>query len=196
LDLRREAIVRRLIIIIGVLLMLVSAAAVSAQSGQTYHIVAPGETLSRIALRYNTTVAAIAAANGIYNTNYIYAGQWLLIPSSSYYPPYIPPPSYGSSYYTVRYGDTLASIAWRYNSTVWAISQANNLYNPNFIYAGQVLVIPPYRPTRIATYYVQPGDTLGRIAARYGTSIGAISSYNALWNPSLIYAGQLLYIPY
>jgi LysM repeat protein len=188
--------VRRLIILIGVLLILVSAAAVSAQSGQTYHIVAPGETLSRIAQRYNTTVWAITQANGIYNPNFIYSGQWLVIPSSTTYPPYNPPPSSGSTYYTVRYGDSLGRIAQRYNRTIWAIAQANGIYNANFIYAGQVLVIPPAAPTRIATYYVQPGDILARIAQRYGTSVGAIASYNRLWNPSLIYAGQLLYIPY
>ena len=188
---------RRLIIFIGVLLILVSAAAVSAQSGQTYHIVAPGETLSRIAQRYNTTVWAISQANSIYNPNFIYSGQWLLIPSSTTYPPpYTPPPVYGSTYYTVRYGDSLGRIAQRYNTTIWAIAQANGIYNANFIYAGQVLVIPPAAPTRIATYYVRPGDTVGRIAASYGTSVGAISSYNRLWNPSLIYAGQVLYIPY
>lgn len=187
---------RRLIIIFGVLLMLVSATAISAQAGQIYHIVAPGESLSRIALRYNTTVAAIAAANGIYNVNYIYAGQYLLIPSSVYYPP-SPPPVSGTSYYTVQYGDTLSRIAQRFGSTIWALLQANNIYNANFIYAGQVLRIPQYtQPTRYATYYVQPGDTLSRIAARYGTTVAAITSYNRLWNPSLIYAGQTLTIPY
>jgi LysM repeat protein len=187
--------VRRLIILIGVLLMVVSATAVSAQAGQIYHVVAPGESLSQIALRYNTTVAAIVAANGIFNANYIYAGQYLLIPSSVYYPP-APPPSPGSSFYTVQYGDTLARIARRFGSTIWALVQANNIYNANFIYAGQVLRIPPYTPTRLATYYVQPGDTLTRIAARFGTSVAAITSYNGIWNPSRIFAGQYLTIPY
>jgi LysM repeat protein len=173
--------------------MLISTAVVSAQSGQVYHIVAPGESLSMIAVRYNTTVAAIASANGIYNTNYIYAGQYLVIPSG-YYPPGNPPS--GASYYTVQYGDSLGSIARRYNRTIWQLAQANGIINANYIYAGQVLLVPAYAPTRIATYYVQPGDTLTRIAVRYGTSVAAITSYNLLWNPSLIYVGQALTIPY
>jgi putative chitinase len=176
--------------------MLVSAAAVSAQTGQTYHVVAPGETMSQIAVRYNTTVSAISAANGIYNPNLIYAGQVLFIPYPGSYPPSNPPPSSGTVYYTVQYGDTLASIARRFNTTVSAIAQANGIANPNLIYAGQVLVIPPYTPTQIATYYVQPGDTLASIAARFGTTVSAIVSYNHIPNPNLIYAGQLLYIPY
>lgn len=186
---------RRLMIILGVLFILVSATAVSAQAGQVYHIVAPGESLSRIALRYNTTVAAIVAANGIYNANYIFAGQSLVIPYSSYYPP-APPPASGAAYYTVQYGDSLGRIAQRFGRTIWGLAQANGIYNPNFIYAGQILRIPPYTPTRTTTYYVQPGDTLTRIAQRYGTSVAAITSYNLLWNPSLIYAGQALTIPY
>lgn len=187
---------RRLIILISVLLMVVSATAVSAQAGQTYHVVAPGESLSRIALRYNTTVAAIVAANGLYNPNYIYAGQYLFIPNPIYYPP-APPPGSGTGYYTIQYGDTLGRIARRFGSTIWALMQANNIYNANFIYAGQVLRIPAYTaPTRYASYYVQPGDTLTRIAARFGTTVAAITSYNGIWNPSRIYAGQYLTIPY
>lgn len=185
---------RRVFITLSVVLMLVSATVAAAQSGQTYHIVAPGESLSVIAVRYNTTVAAIAAANGITNTRLIYAGQRLLIPWG-YYPPTNPPPS-NATWYAVQYGDTLASIARRFNSTIWALAQANNLWNVNFIYAGQVLRIPAYTPTRITVYAVQPGDTVARIAARFGTTVGAITSYNLLWNPNLIYAGQLLTIPY
>lgn len=185
---------RRLIIVFSALLILVSAAAVSAQPGQIYHIVAPGESLSIIAVRYNTTVAAIAAANSIYNPNYIYAGQYLVIPTWGYNPPVTPPS--GASYYTVQYGDSLGAIARRYNRTIWQLAQSNGIVNANYIYAGQVLLIPAYTPTRIAIYYVQPGDTLTRIAARYGTSVAAITSYNLLWNPSLIYAGQALTIPY
>ena len=46
------------------------------------------------------------------------------------------------TYYTVRYGDTLSGIAARHGTTTQAIMQANGIWNPNHIYAGQVLYIP------------------------------------------------------
>ena len=51
-----------------------------ADSGGRRHQVKPGDTLSAIAARFGTTVAAIAARNGIANPNRIYAGQWLTLP--------------------------------------------------------------------------------------------------------------------
>jgi len=48
----------------------------------------------------------------------------------------------GPIYHTVQYGQTLYSIAQHYGTSVWAIACANGLYNPNYVYAGQVLVIP------------------------------------------------------
>ena len=45
------------------------------------------------------------------------------------------------TYYRVRYGDNLTSIAWRYGVTVWQLQQWNGIANPNRIYAGQTLVI-------------------------------------------------------
>src|SRR3954470_7678088 len=48
----------------------------------------------------------------------------------------------GPVYHTVQPGQTLYSIASWYGTSVWAISCANGLYNPNYVYAGQVLVIP------------------------------------------------------
>jgi LysM repeat protein len=55
---------------------------------------------------------------------------------------------------------------------------------------------PPPPPPVITPYYVRYGDTLARIARRFGTSVSAIVAYNGLWNPNLIYVGQLLYIPH
>ena len=46
------------------------------------------------------------------------------------------------TYYTVQWGDTLSSIAARYGTTVQAIMYANNIANPNYIYAGMILYIP------------------------------------------------------
>ena len=75
---------------------------------------------------------AIAAANNLPNANYIYTGQRLIIPAA-------PRPV---QTYVVRQGDTLFSIAQRYGTTVQVIQTANNLPNPNAIYAGQTLQIP------------------------------------------------------
>jgi len=101
-----------------------------------YHVVQWGETLTRIAIRYGTTVWAIAQANGLRNINYIRLGQALLIPVPG------PLPLPGPRTYMVQHGDTLYSVAWRFGTTVWAIVQANGLWNPNYIYIGQRLIIP------------------------------------------------------
>jgi putative chitinase len=81
-------------------------------------------------------VWAIAQANGIWNVDYIRAGQLLLIPG------YAPAPAPWPGTYIVQRGDTLTAIAWRFGTTVWAIAQANGIWNPNFIYVGQRLLIP------------------------------------------------------
>jgi LysM repeat protein len=52
------------------------------------------------------------------------------------------PPAYGPIYHRVRYGETLSSIGRLYGVNPYAIARANGLANPNYIYAGQVLLIP------------------------------------------------------
>ncbi len=110
-----------------------------ATGGPTVHIVQPGENLFRIALRYGTTVDAIAQANDITNPWFIYVGQKLTIPGTS--GGTVPPGSPGKTY-VVQPGDTLYSIAVRYNTTVQALMVANNLSSPNLIYVGQTLTVP------------------------------------------------------
>jgi LysM repeat protein len=105
--------------------------------GTTVHIVQPGENLFRVALRYNTTVEAIAQASGIANPWFIYVGQQLTIPVGG--GGGIAPPT---STHVVQPGETLYLIAARFNTTVQALMVANNLSNPNLIYVGQVLKIP------------------------------------------------------
>ncbi len=119
--------------------------------------------------------------------------------------------------YTVQAGDTLGVIAAKFGTTVSAILTANRLTNPNLIFVGQVLTIPgtttttttpttpttgttpttPTTPTTSSsgTYTVQAGDSLGRIASRFGVTVSAIMSANGLSNPNLIYVGQVLKIP-
>jgi len=101
------------------------------------HVVQPGENLFRIALRYSTTVEAVAAANGIRNPQLIYVGQKLTIPRGG-----ATPPPGGGRTHVVQPGENLFRIALRYGTTPQAIAVANNLPNIHLIYAGQVLRIP------------------------------------------------------
>ncbi len=160
-------------------------------AGETVYVVQMGDTLSAIAGRYGTTVAAIAQRNGLADPSRIYVGQRLIIPVGG-----APQPG-GTRIHIVQRGETLSYIAWKYGTTVAAIVQANNLANPSLIYAGQRLVIPvgSGQPGTGRTYVVQPGDTLSAIAARFGTTAAAIATANNITNPSLIYPGQVLIIP-
>lgn len=104
-------------------------------------------------------------------------------------------------YYTVRWGDTLSSIALRYGDTVAGLASRNGLANPNYIYAGQVLYVcgycapvPPPPPGCSVTHVVQWGETLTSIAYTYGTTPWTIASRNGIYNMNLIYAGQVLCI--
>jgi LysM repeat protein len=84
------------------------------------------------------TLQANRLANSV-----IYAGQRLVIPGSGTSSGGTSQVSSGSGQiYTVRHGDTLASIAYRHGTTAGAIASANGLANPNYIYPGQQLRIP------------------------------------------------------
>lgn len=184
---------------VGQRLIIPGSAVPSSPSGSTY-TVCRGDTLFSIGRRYGLTVNAIMQANGLTST-LIYVGQELIIPAArSGSPPMGNPTDVPWTRHTVRSGDTLTAIAYRYGITVNDIVQANNLYNPSYIYPGQTLIIPagqmrgPTQPA--ATYYtVRSGDTLASIALRYGTTVYALIHANNLSNPSLICPGQQLVIP-
>jgi LysM repeat protein len=128
------------------------------------YVVQRGDTLYRLSLRYNTTVAALVAANGLGWSSLIYVGQRLIIPVGtlpiSYpvnpyptaYPygyvtpipvyPAVNPNMYCPNPYTVQTGDTLFKISVRCGTTTTAIAIANGIVNINTIYIGQLLVIP------------------------------------------------------
>lgn len=106
----------------------------------TRYTVRSGDTLYAIARRFNVTVQQIASANNLSNPNLIRVGQVLIIPSGGSSTPAPAPPA-TTTRYTVRPGDTLYSIARRYNTTVQRLASVNNLSNPNLIRVGQVLEI-------------------------------------------------------
>ena len=182
-----------------------SGSTTQSNSSWTY-TVRRGDSLSGIASRYGTTVAALMRANGL-GSYLIYTGQRLVIPGGS------GAASSGavssgtsqagaSQSYTVRRGDTLSGIAARYGTTTAALMRANGL-SSYLIYTGQRLVIPGTSSGASSgasqtgsgqNYTVRRGDTLFGIATRYGTTVAALMQANGLGS-TVIYSGQRLVIP-
>ncbi len=102
-------------------------------TGCVQYVVRRGDTLWSIANRYGTTVRKLTEYNRILNPNLIYTGQIIEISCLR---------QITDVEYTIRWGDTLSSIAQRYHTTVAQIASANRIQNPNRIYAGEKIIIP------------------------------------------------------
>ena len=160
-----------------------------------------GDTLWAIARRYGTTSEEIAEINNISNPNLIYPGQQLKIPTNSTTEGEETRGT-GDIIYTVQRGDTLSRIAREYNVTVAHIVELNDISNPNLIYPGEKLRITesdvtnlnPIPKNTYSTYTVRRGDTLSRIARRFGVSVNYLVTANNIQNPNLIIPGQILIV--
>jgi len=151
-----------------IVLFAIAAPTVALAQGGGTHTVQTGENLFRIALRYNLSVGALAAANGITDPSRIYAGQILMIPDAlaPVYPAAAPmnpaaeplypvaepapvvapapaaPATAGGVYHTVQRGENLAAIARAYGLSWTDLVAANGIVNANRIFAGQQILIP------------------------------------------------------
>lgn len=131
------------VVALAVLILLILPLSAAAEPTQTaggsgcaqFYTVRSGDTLSKIARTYGTTVSNLVALNGIANPNHITIGSTLCVKAQGSKPT--------GTYYTVKRGDTLYSIARKFGLTAACLAQANNIPNPNEIYAGRVLWIPP-----------------------------------------------------
>lgn len=156
-----------------------------------------GDTLSDIAARNDTTVAALAAVNGISDPNRIYVGQSISVTGDT--AGGSRPGSGDEGAYTVEAGDTLGAIASRHGTTASAIVAQNDLADPNIVVVGTVLALPPASstmgtrtPTAGASHHVvTAGETVAGIASSYGISRDQLVAANGLTG-GRIYVGQQL----
>ncbi|MGF6824415.1 LysM repeat protein [Microbacterium sp. ZKA21] len=133
-----------------------AAPAPPAPSAQTHTVVA-GDTISRIAAKYGTTIDAVLAANGLSRASIIYPGQQIRIAgaaASAPAPAANPTPAPASSTattHTVVAGDTITGIAATHATTISAIFAANGLSGSSIIYPGQKIAIPGKQPETAPT---------------------------------------------
>jgi LysM repeat protein len=168
----------------------------SGSTSTTYTVVS-GDSLSVIAKRFGTTTEALRSANNL-TSDVLQVGQRLVIPGTT---SSAPPPSGGTgTTYTVVSGDSLSVIAKRFGTTTEALRSANNLTS-DVLRIGQVLTVPngqmtppPTEERTTFTYRVVSGDTLSKIATRFGVTVTAIRSANHLTS-DMLQVGQALTIP-
>lgn len=148
-----------------------------------------GDTLSKLAIKYDTTVEELVRLNSIENSNLIYSGSTLTVPTKEI-------ENQNTEIYVVQRGDTLSQIAQKFNTTVQSIATENNIKNENLIYPGQRLEVRSdcRYDAGHRIYTVKRGDTLWSIARRYNTSIANLVRQNRIKNPNLIYQGQIFRI--
>ena len=173
-----------------------------------------GDTLGRIARRFDTTVETLVAMNGLSQADNIRRGEVLRVPgeltAAAVAPPAPAPAAQEPATpkepqrYQVRRGDTLGHIAKRHGTTVDMLVAMNDLDPSNIIKPGQTLSVPaerqgrvaiarePLQPQRPQRYQVEAGDSLSRIAARFDTTVATLAMLNGLSRPYLIMPGQVL----
>ncbi len=146
----------------------------------TSYYVKAGDSLYKIARNFNTTIAQLKRDNNL-QSDYLYVGQKLYISNGT-----------SNVIYYVKAGDTLYKLAEKHNTSVKEIRELNQL-NSDYLYVGQTLTIPVKNVQSQITHYVKAGDTLYKIASRYGTTVQSIRASNNL-NSDYLYVGQRLHI--
>ena len=144
-----------------------------------------GDSLWKIANEYKTTVDTLKKINNLDSSN-LTINQQLFIPKNS---------DTGvktDNTYTIKDGDTLDSIAKKYNISASDIKNANNLKS-DVLTTGSILIIPIASSGEI-NYIVSAGDNLYSIANKYGVTVSDIKILNNL-SSNTIKVGQVLKIP-
>lgn len=155
------------------------------------YVVQKGDTLYSIANKLGTTVSELKKENNL-TSNTLQIGEVLRIPTKEIY-------EEEENIYIVKKGDSLYSIANKYNTTVDELKRINNLTS-NILSIGQVLKLPSDKANNVEkeentiSYTVQKGDSLYSIARKYDTTIDRIKDLNNL-TTNLLSIGQVLLIP-
>lgn len=162
--------------------------------GGTLYTIRPGDSYFGLAQRFNTTIAALIAANPGVDPQNLRLGQQICIPVAP-----TPGPCPGGFSYTIVTGDTFFSIARRFGIAVPALAAANPGVDPNALQIGQQICVPAPAPPPFECpgrlYTIQPGDTFFGLARRFGYTIDALLAANPGVDPNRLQVGQRICLP-
>ena len=152
---------------------------------ENYYTVKKGDTLWGIARKLGVTVNELKDANNL-TTNALSIGQVLNVPQKE-------TEIIETEVYTVKSGDTLYKIAQKFNLTVDELKRLNNLTS-NTLSIGQKLNVASPTSSTETTYTVVKGDSLYKIANKFGVTVDNLKEINNLTSNTLS-IGQVLKIP-
>ncbi|KAK7546990.1 hypothetical protein IWX50DRAFT_361822 [Phyllosticta citricarpa] len=174
-------------------------------STQTY-VIAQGDTLTKIAEKFNRGICDIAKTNNISVPDFILAGAKITIPPQVCIPdstscistvtPTATCINGGPGFYIIQQGDTLGQVARAFNITLDALEGANkaNIPDPNVVNIGQVVNIPicDNSMAEVTPYKIKAGDTFFILGRRYRSSEGQIRAVNPGVNPNTLQVDQVI----
>ena len=147
-----------------------------------YYTVKSGDSLWSISRKFGVSVSELKEANNL-SSNLLSIGQNLIIPGKV--------PEKESDEYVVQKGDTLYSIARKFNTTVDNLKSLNNITTDSLA-IGQILKIPGEESITGNTYNVKKGDSLYSIAKMFNTTVNSIKSKNNLTSNYLSIGQELI----
>jgi len=182
-----------------------------------YHTVERGDSLTKIAARFDVTVQALIAENKLRRDDPLHVGKRLKIPSAAgaaKQPATAKEVKKQTFYHTVKRGDTLAKIAGQYGITIKDILDSNNMKIKDPLYVGRRLKIESDAPTvrevsgqkqssgkprenqkiTYKTYQVKKGDTIINIARKHGVPVSALLELNNMNLNDPLHVGRVLRI--
>jgi len=161
-----------------------------------YHKVKSGETLEKIARNYGVSVQELIKANKNINPNKLKVGENLCIPQKT------SAKARDYAIYKVKKGDTLYSIAKKFDVDVQELKSFNNLESEKII-EGQEIKIPAKVTAKkqkketqeYGTYVVQKGARLEHIAKKLGVSQRELEELNPELKGKWLTKGTVVKVP-
>ena len=176
-------------VVLSVLVILVLSmgmvAGLASAAEPTYHTIVAGDTLRKLAAKYETSVVEFLDFNPGITPDNLKVGQKLLVPVQTLW-----------SYHVVQQGDNAQALATWYKVPLETLRSANGLTN-NKLNVGETIRVPMHfylGEAKQLTHTVEIGDTLFKLAQQYKVTLAQLVEWNKIVDMNNIIAGQTLIV--